>query len=78
MWNCKACQQRDRHIAALEAQVAFLKDMVAPPASTPLIALEADAVLSGNQEVIEIPDAVELSQAEEEASERARILSANF
>lgn len=77
MFQCKSCQQRDRLIAAQEEQIEFLQKLVSPPPLVTVTELEADHVLSGNQTVIEIPE-VDLDEAEEAASERARILSGNF
>jgi hypothetical protein len=79
MFSCKSCQQRDRLIAAQEAQIAFLRSLISTPSSqeVSVTALEADAVLSGNQNVIEI-DADDSVLMDEADSERSRLLSGTY
>lgn len=68
---CAVCAEKERTIQ-------FLKGLVQAPNTGPTLEqFEADAVLSGQQHIIDItPDKAE--QLHEEISERDRVLSGTF
>jgi hypothetical protein len=77
---CKVCEEKDRRIADLQKQITTLSALVTPPTSAsriPLLHLEADAVLSGNQESIVI-DEIEQDRLRAVNTEADRILTANY
>ena len=77
---CQICAEKDRRIQDLKCQIEMLASMVLPktdPLKIPLLQVEADAVLEGNEEAlarrqqeIDVQDAVE--------SERAALLSGTY
>jgi len=80
MFSCKTCPQKDERIADLKDQISFLRSQVQPSGDQMTLGqLEADAILSGQQHIIEIRDDGSLVQsADDENSERDRILSGNY
>lgn len=56
MFKCKVCVEKDKRIADLHAQVAFLQKWVDTPQTTSLIQHEADAILSGVSHSIDVSD----------------------
>lgn len=83
MFKCKVCAEKDQRISDLKEQIAHLRQQIALPSNdpetVPALALEADAIMSGHQHVIEIKD-TELPEDDSDAEqlERDRILSANY
>lgn len=82
--RCKVCASKDAHLADLQAQIQDLRRFAIPknnPHSIPLIQMEADAVLSGQDRVINLP-AEEPVQGDREndeiQSEASRILSGTY
>lgn len=82
MFSCKACPCKDAHIKSLQDEVANLRRLVIPSESAgnvlPVIHLEADAILSGSQEVMQISDKELKKQAEDANSEVSAILSGSY
>jgi hypothetical protein len=82
MFKCKVCAEKDQRIADLKAHITQLSSLVTPnnaPDEVPMRALEADAILSGQQHVIEIDDQeVPEDNTDLVITERDRILSANY
>lgn len=82
MFKCKACLARDAHIESLQKQVALLAQLVVPAndsSSTPLINIEADAILSGHQHTIPATDEeVPRDEVDAVLAERDRILSGAY
>lgn len=75
MFRCRVCQEKDARIADLKTQIAYLSRLATPDNSgIPLVHLEADAILSGSQEIIE----VDQSKVDETISERDRLLSGTY
>jgi hypothetical protein len=60
MFKCKACPCKESHIQSLKDEITSLRKLVIPAQSSsfelPIIQLEADAILSGNQESIKITE----------------------
>lgn len=57
MFKCKVCAEKDKRIEDLKTQVDSLLSMVSPKTSAhtiPLNQIEADAILTGRDEVIEV------------------------
>lgn len=82
MFSCRTCREKDARIADLKEQIAMLRRLALPdnnPHNPTAHALEADAILSGQQHVIEI-DESELPDTEMDAitHERDRILSGTY
>lgn len=81
-WACKACQEKDARIADLKEQVAFLRELARRPEtsnkSIPQVTFEADAVLSGQQAVIEIKEGETGISINEIESERDRLLAGTY
>jgi hypothetical protein len=78
MFKCSRCSEKDARIADLKDQVAYLRSQLTPSPITPLRVLEADAILSGNQTTIEIPEDEDERKARAVTAERDRVLSANY
>lgn len=80
MFACKVCKSHEARIADLKDQILYLRAQLSPSPSTPLRVLEADAILSGNQTTIEIPDPEEdaLKKAQAVIAQRDQMLSASF
>lgn len=66
--------EKDKHIARLESEVAFLRRLVQPNSSpnSIIINTEADAVLTGHQEQIPVEEDADV------LNERDRVLSGNY
>lgn len=85
--KCRVCAEKDKQIgdkdsriADLKAQIEDLRSLVLPkntPGVIPLVSLEADAIMSGKDEAIEIPDA-QRAELDEIQSEATRILSGTY
>lgn len=72
---CAVCQEKDKTIQALNAQIDFLKHMVQPPAAPYAdIHMEANALLNGAGDQI-VP---ELNLSAEVLSERESLLSGTY
>ncbi len=84
MFNCKVCVEKTNRIADLHKQIEFLKSFQGPPTPGAYARdLEADAILSGQNDIIEISghniaDETTLSEAEDLSSERDRILTGTY
>lgn len=85
MFTCKCCIAKNEYIQDLKSQVAFLQSLLTPMNNrTPSNSIEADAVLSGSQTIIELDPITadaQTKQQQEEAeilAERDRILSGNY
>jgi len=79
MFRCKVCAEKDARIKDLTSQVDLLRNLLSPAKSRdiPLIAIEADAVMSGRQEPLE-PTSAQMREWEALTLERDRILTGNF
>jgi hypothetical protein len=82
MFKCKVCASKDERIADLKAQIALLTRLVVPsndPEATPILNLEADAILTGHQHMISATDE-EMPKDETDAviAERDRLLSGAY
>lgn len=76
--NKALIEQYERRISDLQAQIAMLHKLVLPQNSQgliPLIQLEQDAIMSGQDELILVKDA---DSAEEINSEASRLLSGQY
>lgn len=91
MFKCKVCAEKDKRVAALEAEIVFLRTLVRPPVpvnarGTMPEQLEADAIMSGADEQIIIDEKSrffhplpKMTLEEENAAlERDLILSGNY
>lgn len=78
-FKCKICAERDKQIELLKSHIAAIERFIVPVNSAipTTQELEADAILSGHQQVIEIPDE-DYAAADEILSERDRLLSATY
>lgn len=80
-FTCKCCSEKDAHIKSLMAEVEFLRHLSRKPetsnASLPMITMEADGLLSGQDHIIEL-DPQKIQQLDETISERDRILSGTY
>ena len=82
MFKCKACEAKQSHIEDLRKQIADLRTLALPKQDAsviPLVQLEADAVLSGTTDVIQVntTDPQE-DDAEAIQSEASRILAGTY
>lgn len=83
-FSCSICREKDERIADLKQQVANLMQLVSPqnandPNRVPALNFEANAVLNGQQHIIEIDaEDVPADDADSVLAERDRLLSANF
>lgn len=81
---CKACTCKDQTISFLEQQNKFLQTLVAPAPLPVLEQLEADAILSGNQDTILIDETPQGLEDDDEPSaelverERDALLSGTY
>lgn len=78
MFQCRLCQEKDFRIQDLKEQILDLRSLSFPKlgaAHSTLTVLEADAILSGSEEMIPV---VNDAEAEEIERERDRILSGNY
>jgi hypothetical protein len=91
-WDCKICKEKDKHLKSvlfslnahikmLEDEVKFLKELAVPkhPKSNNEVELEANALLSGHQDVIDLrtPEEIKKEPEMQESldSEAARMLA---
>jgi len=80
MFKCKVCSEKDKRIDDLQSQIAMLRAMVTPPSTArdiPILQVEADAVLSGKQDPIGIPES-QLLAWDQRQSEAHRILAGTY
>lgn len=80
MFKCKACPEKDAHVASLRNEIEHLRSLLNTPApSYPLTstALEMDGLLSGQIHTIEIPD-TDMSDEDAVASEASQLLSGTY
>jgi hypothetical protein len=73
--GCRVCLEKEKRIADLQQELAFMRSMVSPPidnSSVPFEELEANLVMDGQQDVITIDRDFELSR------EVDRIFSGNY
>lgn len=79
---CKVCSEKDKTLAVLRDEVAFLRKQIARPEvrNTVSVEYEADGLLSGQQDQIEIQTRQEALSEEDAAilAERDAILSGNY
>jgi hypothetical protein len=85
LFKCKVCAEKDRRIADLQEQIKFLRSYQTPSHPTQVEArdLEADSLLSGKNDVIEITGHNIAAETESEnvddvISERDRILTGTY
>lgn len=85
MFKCKACPCKDAHIAALEGEIKHLRSLILPTNAFPSIGLrEADALLSGHQNMIEITEEEQdqiikgQKEMEDTLRERDNLLTGNY
>lgn len=79
MFSCKLCNEKDRRIADLLAQIEMLRALVLPPktsAPIPLFALEADKALSATDDRPSDPE--ELKRLSAIEAEREALLSGTY
>jgi hypothetical protein len=81
--RCKACVAQEKHIESLKLQIADLKAVMQPSAlRLSPSQLEADAVLSGTTDAIEVDESdftpEQLAQLENEQREAAAVLSGSY
>lgn len=72
--------QYEARIKDLQQQIQDLRTLALPTTvsrSVPLISLEADAIISGKDEIYDLSDA-ERAEKDDEISERDRVLSGNY
>lgn len=68
--KCRVCEAHLKHIQSLQSEVQSLRRLALPQNNQlPLVELEADAVLSGHQDQIEIPSFEEQQKIDSEASQ---------
>lgn len=80
---CKVCAEKDKRSASLEAEIAFLRQLVRPAVNNNRISAmeyEADGVVSGHTDQIEIQTYQQASADEDAAilEERNAILSGTY
>lgn len=80
---CKVCAEKDKRVSSLESEIAFLRNLVRPPVNNSRISsleYEADGVVSGVTDQIEIQTYQQASADEDQAilEERNAILSGNY
>lgn len=72
--------EKDARISDLKEQIELLRSLAIPPQSQNRVTLqevEADAVMSGYQDQIELTSE-QLKELEEQEAERERLLSGNY
>ena len=74
MFKCKVCAEKDKRIADLQHMISLLQPHNGQ--SIPLVQLEADQILNGNDQVIELAKSPE--KIDEAESELNRILSGTY
>lgn len=68
--KCRVCEAHTKHIDSLRSEVESLRRLALPQTnSLPMIEMEADAILSGRQDQIEIPSYEEQRKIDTEASQ---------
>lgn len=81
-WACKCCAEKDSRIASLRSEIEFLRTLVRRPehhnASLPVVTLEADAVLSAQDEQTFVEVAPESEEARDIELERDRLLAGTY
>lgn len=80
MFKCKACSSKDQHIASLKEEVSSLRSLVHVPNTAlriPELQLEADMILSGNQDQIRV-STEELEEAERINAEASSMLNGSY
>lgn len=89
LFTCHVCAEKERRIADLFKLIEHYKALATPnnnPFRLPAIQMEADAVLSGQQHIIDLraPSAADQeianqeAQADDEQSEASRLLSGSY
>lgn len=83
MFKCKVCAEKDKRIAAIEAEVLFLRSLVNPPVNNAVIpdeVQEANGILDVLDQPIQVQthSAATLEEVEEILRERDNILSGNY
>ena len=80
MFRCKVCVEKSLRIADLKEEIKVLRSLTIPsndPNDISSESLEADAILSGRQDVITIKE-LPKDDISEELAERDRILSGTY
>lgn len=68
--KCRVCEAHTNHIETLKSEVVSLRRLALPQNNPlPLVEIEADAVLSGLQDQIEIPSLEKQREIDIEASQ---------
>lgn len=80
---CKVCAEKDKRVVSLENEIAFLRTLVRPTINNDKLSVveyEADGVVGGATDQIEIQTYQHASAEEDEAilAERNAILSGNY
>lgn len=80
MFKCKVCAERAARIEDLKKEIDYLRNFAFPPQhELSARSLEADAVLSGKQDIINMDlDEPAPAQKAEEDRERDRIFSGSY
>jgi hypothetical protein len=84
LFSCRVCAEKDKRIADLKEQIVDLKALCSPDNSSlndeAMTNLEADALMSAHQQIIEIPSFEEQAAraAEQEIRERDRLLNNTY
>lgn len=81
--KCRVCAEKDKRLASLEEQVAFLRSLVHPHvdnSAIPEVNHEANQVLDQIDQPIQIQSyaSAVITLSEEELAERDAILSGNY
>ncbi len=81
-WACKCCKEKDGRIDDLREQVSFLRDLARRPETSnktiPSVTFEADAVLSGQQNIVELNEGESGIAINDDDLERDRLLSGTY
>ncbi len=82
MFKCKRCSEKDLRITDLKEQISYLKNMLTPETNgVPTSLMEADAIMSGRQDVIELFANAPTPSPDSEAgiqSERDRLIAGTY
>jgi hypothetical protein len=80
IFRCRVCSEKSARISDLQAQISYLKSLLSPNTDVSASQLEADAVLSGRQDVIELHREEPPAPAEEFdiESERDRLVAGTY
>lgn len=80
--KCKACERQEVTIALLREEINFLRGLVHSPQQInqkiQATHVEADAIMSGHTDVIELKDTDPGAEDPEVESERDRLLSGTY